>query len=91
MHRTIRKNITTLLLGLILVLPALVLADHLHENFVDEANCELCSFSAPAVTADAQPQKAGSSHHQPLSEEPVRLPFALFRINKHQRGPPLLR
>jgi hypothetical protein len=90
MNRTIRKNITTLLLGLILVLPSLVLADHLHETFVDETNCELCSFSSPAVTADAQPQQTGSNNHQQLSVEPVRLPFALFRLNKHQRGPPLL-
>jgi hypothetical protein len=91
MHRSFRKSITTLLLGLILALPSLALADHLHEDFVDETNCELCSFSSPAAAANELPQKVGCSNRQQESEKPARLPFEVFRLNKYQRGPPLLR
>ncbi len=91
MHRTIRKSITTLLLGLILALPTLALAGHLHVDIDDEINCELCSFSSPAITADEPPQNRVCSNRQSVAEERVRLPFEVFRLNKHQRGPPLLR
>lgn len=91
MQRSILNTLTTLLLGIILAAPTLALADHLHEKLVDEIECELCSVSSPAVTANIQTQTSGHSNHQPLLEKRVRLSFKLFRLNRHPRGPPLLR
>ena len=91
MHRSVRKSITTLLLSFLLGLPSLVLADHLHDEFSDEINCELCSFSSPAASSNEQPQKFVCSDQQQTPEEATRLPFEVFRLNRYQRGPPLLR
>ncbi len=91
MQGSFRKNITTLLLSLLLSLPSLVLADHLHDDFNDEINCELCSFSSPAASSNEQPQKVVCSDQQQKSEKATRLPFEVFRLNQYQRGPPLLR
>lgn len=90
MYRSIRKSTTTLLLGLILALPSLALAGHLHEVIDDEINCELCSSFSPAVTTDERGQTTGCINHPQESDKPVRFPFEVFRLNEYQRGPPLL-
>jgi hypothetical protein len=91
MHRSIRNSITTLLLGLILALPLLALAGHLHEDVADEINCELCSSGSPTAAANELPQKMACSNRQQESEKPAYLPFEVFRLSKYQRGRPLLR
>ena len=91
MQRPIRKSITTLLFSLVLCLPSLVLADHLHEVYNDEVNCELCSFSSPAATSNEPPQNVERSDQLQEAEKSTRLPFNVFRLNQYQRGPPLLR
>ncbi|MGV0036062.1 MAG: hypothetical protein ACNYPE_14295 [Candidatus Azotimanducaceae bacterium WSBS_2022_MAG_OTU7] len=91
MHKSIRKNIATLLLSLMLGVPSLALADHLHEDSNEEINCELCSFSSQAAAADEQPQKTTCRDRQQKSGIATRLPFETYRLNQYQRGPPLLR
>jgi hypothetical protein len=91
MHQSVRKSITTLLLGLILALPSLTLAGHQHEDLSDEINCELCSSGSPATAANELPQKMDCSNSQQESEKPAYLPFEVFHVNKYRRGRPLLR
>ncbi len=80
------------LLGILLSLSNVVLADHLHDSSIDETHCEICvSSSAMADSGDTELCKSTPKTAIRRTETPRFVPLEVFRLHKFQRGPPLLR
>ena len=86
-----KMQLRALLLSLILGLPSIALADHLHDTASDEASCEICAYSSPSVSGESRTQDCEPQESRAQQEKPRWLPFETYRLTERRRGPPLLR
>lgn len=71
-------------------MPAMLLSEHLHENVVEEADCDYCSFSGQAAAEHLfSVELPVLDAVIPLSK-PRRIAFEQFQLNQNPRGPPAL-
>ena len=88
---TVKKQLTALLLSLMLGLPLVASADHIHDNLSEENQCEICAFSSPGNTAEDNTVTCEPRETSISQDKPRWLPFETFRLTERRRGPPLLR
>ena len=84
-----RRYLSVLALSLLLSLPGVAMASHLHESTPDEINCELCGHIGPVAEPEtthllSATPKATTVEACPDDELP-----STFLIHRYQRGPPL--
>ena len=87
----LRKLVSTMALSLLLCLPRLAMAEHLHEPTHEEVGCEICINTAAMAAAGFNGCIRTPKEPQKVEEKPTSFPLETFLLHKHQRGPPLLR
>tara|TARA_B110000914_G_scaffold188_1_gene190 strand:- start:2956 stop:3231 length:276 start_codon:yes stop_codon:yes gene_type:complete len=89
MKSAFSKNLSILVLSLMLSLPGFVIADHIHETTAEEINCELCTHTGSDVALDNVKNDLSAPARQKAQSFSRR--FAIFTelLHRHPRGPPL--
>jgi len=89
MRMNLTRSLPILVLSLLLSLPGLVFADHLHDTATEEVNCELCGHIGAAAPTESMHGAIAPVPPQRVTEP---LLFALSKtplFRKQPRGPPL--
>ncbi len=83
------RYLSILALSLLLSLPGLTLASHLHVSTPDEVSCEICGNMVPVVALTSTHLIAVTRDALAVDQLPaIDLPQS-FLIHRYQRGPPL--
>jgi hypothetical protein len=91
MRMTRSHRLPIFFLSLLLSLPVLVFADHLHDTADEEISCELCGHIGAAAPTESTHGAIAPAPRQTVAEPAS---FALPKtplFHKHPRGPPLTR
>jgi|TARA_B110000908_G_scaffold29880_1_gene35312 hypothetical protein len=89
MKSAFSKNLSILVLSLMLSLPGFVIADHIHETTAEEINCELCTHTGSDVALDNVKNDLSAPARQKAQRFSRRFAISTELLHRHPRGPPL--
>jgi len=89
-NNMLAKNLSVLVLSLLLSLPGLVFADHSHGTTTEDLNCELCGHIGAASPDENTNVAIAISGPQKIEGKAFFAPLKIQLLRPRQRAPPPL-